>query len=70
MADNIVTAIIALIFLASVFIPLGKSLIYAFGPIRKLKARNKQGEIIELDLRKKNDATTLINFVDVYLGHK
>lgn len=68
--SNIITIIIALIFFSTLSIPLFKILKSKFLHFSKIKIKSKSGETVELDLDKKNDVDTVINFTDIFLGLK
>lgn len=70
MANNIITIIIAIVFALTLSIPLFKILKSKFMHFNKIKIKSKSGEIVELDLDKKNDVDTVINFTDIFLGLK
>jgi hypothetical protein len=70
MTSNIITIIIAIIFAATLSIPIIKILKSSLIHFKKIKIKGKSGETVELDLEKKNDVNTVISFTDVFLGLK
>jgi hypothetical protein len=68
--NNIITIIIALIFFATLSVPLFKILKSRLVHFSKIKIKSKSGETVELDLGKKNDVNAVINFTDIFLGLK
>ncbi|WP_212002656.1 hypothetical protein [Chitinophaga sp. HK235] len=70
MTNNIITVIIALVFISTVLVPLFKILKSSLSHFKKMKIKSKSGEIVELDLERKNDVNTVINFTDIFLGLK
>jgi len=70
MTDSIITMALAVAFAALVVLKFGGFVISNFRKTRKIRIQSKSGEIVELDLEKKNDINTVNRFVDIFLGLK
>ncbi|MDQ0107729.1 hypothetical protein J2T02_002850 [Chitinophaga terrae (ex Kim and Jung 2007)] len=67
--DNITTIIIAVAFFAAILSPVSQFIKALFYNPKKLTIKSKSGEIVELDLEKK-DIDAMIRFLDVLLEYK
>ncbi|MCF6402026.1 hypothetical protein L3C95_04025 [Chitinophaga filiformis] len=70
MTNSIITITLAIAFAVSVVLKFGGIIISHFKKTRKIKITSKSGEIVELDLEKKNDINTVNRFTDIFLGLK
>lgn len=70
MTNSIITITFAVVFALSIILKFGGIFISNFRKTRKIKIESKSGEIVELDLEKKNDINTVNRFTDIFLGLK
>ncbi len=68
--NDVLTVISVAIFLAPILIYLIRFLVCWIKPLRKFRIVSKNGKTIEIDLRRKVDADSMIEFMDVLEGHK
>lgn len=70
MTNSIITITFAVVFAVAVVLKFGGFVISNFRKRRKIRIQSKSGEIVELDLEKKNDINTVNRFTDIFLGLK
>ncbi|SDF28586.1 hypothetical protein [Chitinophaga filiformis] len=70
MTNSIITITLAVAFAVAVVVKFGGFVINNFRKTRKLRIQSKSGEIVELDLEKKNDIDTVNRFTEIFLGLK
>lgn len=66
MTNSIITITFAVVFAVSVVLKFKGIFISNFRKTRKIKIESKNGEIVELDLEKKNDINTVNRFTDIF----
>jgi len=71
MTNTIVTITIAVVFGLSIIIPILRLSFKTFKKVNKITVESKlSGEVVELDLNKKNNVDKVERFADILLGLK